>query len=264
MKVKFPVSSFQFQRSSNASSGIALIGLIVVIVLMGLLGGSVLMLITFSSMESLQTMNWSKAFFAAESGLSKAKVDIVTNSGWYTNFSTITGAVGEASFTVTVDHGMITSVGSKDETKWTSIWPIWHAMLVYGTRTSAGNPQYRIWDGSAWSAPSNALSVGSANINWVVVKACPRSNEYVAVTLDANRVVKAQVYRDGTWGNLQTIATVPNARFRGVDIAYESLSGDAMVVAADGTADPTCYVWDGNVWTELAGPARLNITRPGA
>jgi hypothetical protein len=132
-------------------------------------------------------------------------------------------------------------------------------MLVYGTGTNAGTPQYRIWDGSAWSSPSNALSVGTAYINWVVVKACPKRDEYIAVTLDANRAVKAQVYTNGSWNNLQTIASVPNVA-RGVDIAYETLSGDAIVVAADGTANPTCYVWNGDAWT---GPVTVNLSRLG-
>ncbi|MCX6993156.1 MAG: hypothetical protein NT011_08455, partial [Kiritimatiellaeota bacterium] len=107
-----------------------------------------------------------------------------------------------------------------------------------------------------WSSPSNAVSVGTPNINWVVVKACPRRDEYIAVTLDTTRAVKAQVFTNGSWGNLKTITNVPNARFRGVDIAYETLSGDAMVVAANPTT-VTWSIWNGAAWT---GPSNLSIS----
>jgi len=241
-------------------SGLTLIGIIVAIVVMGLLGAGVLMLVSTGSMESIQTLKSGRSFCAAESGVSAARAYMATNVDWYTNSSAITGTVGQASFSAILDtHGGITSVGSKDEVRWTSIWrPTWHAMLVYGTSTNVGTPKYRIWGGTNWSAPSNTLSVGAANINWVVVKACPRRNEYVAATLDTTNGVKAQVYRDGSWSNLQTIATVDNAAYRGVDIAYETLSGDAMVVAANNAPNVTCYVWDGDAWS---APVTISLPR---
>lgn len=250
------------ERRTKNNSGLTLIGIIAAIVIMGLLGAGVLMLVSTGSMESIQTLNWGQAFFAAESGVSAARAYMATNVAWYTNSSTITGTVGQASFSAILDkYGGITSVGSKDEAQWTSMWqPTWHAMLVYGTSTNAGTPKYRIWDGddSLWSSPSNALNVGAANINWVVVKACPKRDEYIAVTLDTARAVKAQVYRNGIWTNLQTIATVPNAANRGVAIAYETLSGDAVVVAANDAPNVTCYVWDGDAWS---APVTINLPR---
>ncbi|MBU0715096.1 MAG: hypothetical protein KJ964_07050 [Verrucomicrobia bacterium] len=255
------------ERRTKNNSGVTLIGIIAAIVIMGLLGAGVLMLVSTGSMESIQTLNWGQSFYAAESGVSAARAYMATKTTWYTNSSTITGAVGSASFIATLNtHGGITSVGSKDEAQWTSIWrPTWHAMLVYGsgvnTPYNRGFPRYRIWDGSVWSSPSNASSIGNNRyINWVVVKACPKRDEYIAATIDANRRVMAQVWRDGSWGDLQTIASVNNAAYRGVDVAYESLSGDAMVVAADGDADPVCYVWNGAVWT-VSG--NVNISRAG-
>ncbi|MFH1476566.1 MAG: hypothetical protein ABIH24_03615 [Verrucomicrobiota bacterium] len=274
MKAKFPVSSFQCRRSKNACSGLTLIGIIAAIVVMGLLGAGMLMLVSTGSMESIQSLNWGQAFFAAESGVSAARAYMSTNATWRTNsnLTTITGAVGQASFVAVLDtNGVIKSVGSKDEAQWTSMWH-WRpfdgqfggqhgwAILVYGTRTAPGTPKYRFWGGTNWSSPSDAVNVGTRNINWVVVKACPKRDEYIAATIDDRRVVKAQVYRGESWGNLQTIATNANAANRGVDIAYETLSGDAMVVASDSDADPTYYVWNGSAWT---GPGTINISRTG-
>lgn len=285
MKLSLKNRKWKIQRPSSfscllppdirhSSSGITLIGIIAAIVVMGLLGAGVLMLVSTGSMESIQTLNWGQAFFAAESGVSAARAYMSTNATWRTNsnLTTITGDVGQASFSTILDtNGVITSVGSKDEAQWTSMWH-WRpfdgqfgsrhgwAILVYGNDTDVGTPKYRFWGGTNWSLPSDAINVGKQNISWVIVKACPTRDEYILATMDANNVVKAQVYRGESWGNLQTIATNPAAANRGVDIAYETLSGNAMVVAADGDADPTYYVWNGSAWT---GPGTINISRTG-
>ena len=132
------------------------------------------------------------------------------------------------------------------------------ALIVYGDDI-AGTPKYRIWDGTSWGDELSALSVGSSAINWVVLKACPKRDEYVLATIDAAGVVKAQVYSSGSWGNLQTIATVANAVYRGLDVAYETISGDAIVVAADGDADPTWWSWNGSSWN-ASGTVNLSTT----
>ena len=123
----------------SGRSGITLIGIIAAIVVMGLLGAGVLMLVSVGSMESILALKWGQSFYAAESGVSAAHAYMSTNVTWFTNASTITGVVGQASFSAILDpDGKITSVGSKNEARWTSIsvwlptW--WHAMLVYGTR----------------------------------------------------------------------------------------------------------------------------------
>lgn len=242
-------------RRSADRRGASLIGIIAAIVILGLLGAGVLMLMSVGTQESLQAVSRSQAFFAAESGISAARAS--TNA-------TNTGVVGPASFTAVKDaDGKITSVGTKDDTRWTSIWKpaasLGGAMLVYGTRTNIGTPRYRLWLGTNWSGASNALSVGSKYLNWVVVKACPTRDEYIAATIDTGKVVKAQVYSGGSWGNLQTITTnVSSAAYRGVDVAYQSISGEAMVVAANSTTSCTSYVWDGAAWN---GPSNVSLAR---
>ena len=120
------------------------------------------------------------------------------------------------------------------------------ALIAYGEGTVT-IPRYRIWDGSAWGAELDALDVGG-QINWVVTKANPTRDEYILATIDTLGVAKAQIYSEGSWGNLQTLATVANADRRGLDIVYETNSGDAIVVVADGDADPTWWSWNGTSW----------------
>ncbi|MCK9352242.1 MAG: DUF2341 domain-containing protein, partial [Candidatus Pacebacteria bacterium] len=111
-------------------------------------------------------------------------------------------------------------------------------------------PRYRVWNGTAWGAELSASSVGST-IKWVVLKESPKREEYVMATIGEDAAVKAQVYKNGAWGNMQTIANaLSNTSARGVDVAYESNTGDAVVVACDGDPDPTYYKWNGTSWFE--------------
>ncbi len=127
------------------------------------------------------------------------------------------------------------------------------ALMAYGTSTQQA-PRYRLWSGTAWGAEQTAQSVGGT-INWLVTKASPTRDEYVLGTLDASNDVNVQVYDGGagTWGDLQEViggaGGVSNAARRGFDIAYETLSGDAIVVYCDGDADPAYYTWNGSTWT---------------
>ncbi len=114
-------------------------------------------------------------------------------------------------------------------------------------------PRYRLWDGAQWGSEQSAADVG-ATINWVVTKASPSETEYVMATLGSDADVNVQVYRNGAWSDLQELTTViPNTSMRGVDVAYEQSSGDALVVTCDGDANPTYWTWNGSSWTNGGG-----------
>ncbi len=122
------------------------------------------------------------------------------------------------------------------------------ALLVYGEGTQ-NNPRYRLWDGSGWGSEGTASGVSAAQ-NWVVTRAGSTREEYVTATLGTNASVRAQVYQNQVWANEQTITSNSgNAVVRGFDVAYETLSGDALVVACNNTTNPIYYVWDGASWT---------------
>lgn len=123
-----------------------------------------------------------------------------------------------------------------------------NAMIVYAEGIQH-EPRYRIWNGTSWGSELEAQSVGST-INWVVTRAGTTRAEYITGTQDAAGDVNVQVYSDGEWGNLfEVSAAVPNVGARGFDIAYETNSGDAIVVACDGDANPVYYTWNGTVWS---------------
>lgn len=121
-------------------------------------------------------------------------------------------------------------------------------LIAYAEGT-VQTPRYRTWDGTTLSTEGSALSVGSP-ISWVVARPGATREEYLLGTLGTDGDVNVQVYADGTWGDLQEVtASVPNTTARGFDIAYETISGDALAVSCDGDDDPTYYIWNGTSWT---------------
>jgi len=122
------------------------------------------------------------------------------------------------------------------------------AMVVYAEGVIQ-TPRYRLWGGTSWGSELSAQTVG-ATINWVVLKESPTNEEYLLGTLGTDGDVNMQVYANGSWGDQQEVtAIIPDTGARGFDIAYETSSGDAIVVTCDGDADPTYWVWDGLLWT---------------
>lgn len=122
------------------------------------------------------------------------------------------------------------------------------AMLVYGEGTNS-IPRYRQWDGTAWSSEGTMLDV-DAPIKWAVVRAATTREEYVAAIAGTDNDVNAQVFSTGSWGNLQEMTiSMGSVNARGFDVAYETLSGDALVVFCDGDGNPSYYTWDGSTWT---------------
>lgn len=120
------------------------------------------------------------------------------------------------------------------------------AFGVSGTTT----PNVRLWDGTTWAASSGALDVGST-VSWTVLRAGTARNEYILGTQDTDGDVNVQVYDAtlGTWSDLFEVAdSIPNAAFRGFDIAVQSQSGDAYVAYCYGR-EAAYAVWDGVSWS---------------
>ena len=139
-------------------------------------------------------------------------------------------------------------------------------IISYG-EANVATPRYRKWnDTNDFEAESSAQSVGTDTVNditWAVVKGNHERNEIILGTYDKGNDINVQVFDSSTWGNLQEVtATAENSAYRGFDIAYEDLSGDALIVyensdAADSiigyrTWDGTSYSAETNLTTLLA------------
>ena len=124
------------------------------------------------------------------------------------------------------------------------------ALLVYGAKTDT-LLLYRFWNGSAWGSQTNGPSVGG-EIYWAETSAGNVRDEYVAVVLTGDGDVNALVYSASTssWGNQNEFETAVNTPSRrGIAVAHESISGDAMVVSCGAGADPIYTIWNGSSWT---------------
>src|SRR3990172_1989769 len=134
-------------------------------------------------------------------------------------------------------------------------------MLAYGFGTNQ-TPTYRIWSGATqtWSTNYSTNSVGGT-IEWVWLAAAPTRDEFILVTADDQDDINVQINAShgGTncWGNgtscnvvLEVNATSITTDTRKAHVAYENLSGDAMVVYSDGTPVPKMRIWNGTGWTD--------------
>ncbi len=124
------------------------------------------------------------------------------------------------------------------------------AMTVYGQR-NAQDPRYRTWDGTSWSGENSAPGIGG-EIRWVVQRSCPFRDERIMGVLDDNGHLNLEVWDGTSWGTPLEVTTsigATNSAYRGFDIAYEHISGNAIVVYQNGGNDPEYRVWDGNSWS---------------
>ncbi|HWO07335.1 MAG TPA: hypothetical protein VNM40_02005 [Candidatus Paceibacterota bacterium] len=123
------------------------------------------------------------------------------------------------------------------------------AVVFYGKTGSDGVIFFRIWNGTSWSGESSFTfkTTNLADTEWV--RAIPegdnlsprRSNRILIIVEDANEDIRAMIYDNGAINDLTTITdtsfTSDNAR--DFDGAWESLSGNALVVWGEGTTAVT-------------------------
>lgn len=102
----------------------------------------------------------------------------------------------------------------------------------------------------------------------MMLKYAPTRDEAILVALTNTGQVQAQVFNGTSWSGTTVLSNVgsgavnPNGAslYRGFDIEYEQSSGDAIIVAGDGSADPNYYVWNGSSW---ASGVDVNIPTTG-
>ena len=133
------------------------------------------------------------------------------------------------------------------------------ALIVY--QNNVNDPLYRVWNGTGWS-DATTLHLPTAGIPvWIRMASKPGSDEIIVMTLDTGGPnVSAAVWDGSAWGNSISLEGVAESyAYRGIAIAYESLSGHAMVAWSDGgetNGGPQYKFWDGSSWgAEAIAPA---------
>ncbi|MBP7823310.1 hypothetical protein KA050_03090, partial [Candidatus Gracilibacteria bacterium] len=140
------------------------------------------------------------------------------------------------------------------------------AMMVYDTVNNAtSTPKFRLWDGSNWGSEQSASAFTGSELYNMQVRYSPTRDEAILVAMTNTGQIQAQVFNGSTWSSPTTLSTVGDtlgnanaaSLYRGFDIEYEQISGDAVVVVADNSADPNYHVWNGTSWS-----ASTNIDIP--
>ena len=81
--------------------------------------------------------------------------------------------------------------------------------------------------------------------------------------LDEDGYVNMLIWDGNSWSAPLEVTTsigATNSAYRGLDIAYEQVSGDAVVVYQTGGNDPEYRIWDGNSWS---GPTVIDLPTGG-
>ena len=126
---------------------------------------------------------------------------------------------------------------------------------------SSTTPQTSIWNGSSFEAEEPTLSVG----NWRVIQGAdsPTRDERIIVGVGDDGVIEGQFWNGSDWSNLplNPLGTVSETHWWSVDVAYEEVSGDALVAWTDGSSIQYS-TWDGATWSSSAAITGIATATP--
>ena len=141
--------------------------------------------------------------------------------------------------------------------------------LVYANESSSsGKARTRLMinNSTDWTAASKLKDTGSV-MEWMrhEISSANTNEEMVLTVSNAGQDVAVQ-RRDGgawqlEWSDSNSAAAQNTWKYRLADIAYESLSGNALVVYGDGDSNPTFKHWDGSNWSSADN---VFVTPPGS
>jgi hypothetical protein len=113
-------------------------------------------------------------------------------------------------------------------------------------------PEYSDWDGTTFSTPQNAIDIG---IYRVLAGATSKTrNETIIVGVDKDKNITGLKRSGEIWQALpfNSLALVSSSEYWSVDVKYEQLSGDAIIVWDNGNDDTlglSFRIWDGISWS---------------
>ncbi len=130
------------------------------------------------------------------------------------------------------------------------------ALIAYYNKTpSLEAPKYRFWNGSAgvWNSGFDAVSLDpSEGLVWLQVESNTARDEYVLVAVTNHSRGVAMVYANSLWGSEFVFSNSTSASQFGASVAFEQLSGVALLVWNNGSADVPYAVWNGAAWSAVS------------
>ena len=138
---------------------------------------------------------------------------------------------------------------------------LYKILTVYSIKNSS-IPKQRIFDDPGWSAEEDTLDLGE-NSHWVETAGKLSSREIIMGTLDNAHDINLAVWDGVSWGEEWEFSTTAKKELKCFDIAYESLSGDALIVGRNGTGNHPYYtMWENQTWVHRP-PMLVNTSGGG-
>ncbi|WP_321419991.1 VWA domain-containing protein [uncultured Methanomethylovorans sp.] len=135
---------------------------------------------------------------------------------------------------------------------------------VYNTfkYTCNVNLKSYIWDGTSWSSKSigsfTPYSQSTTNTYdcWITAAADPTSNEIMAAHQDAYGI-RVGIWNGASWSSYSVPTTVKYPTVRTVDVGYDSISGNGMVIWGTSSNYPKYCIWNGVSWSNTASASNI-------
>ena len=135
----------------------------------------------------------------------------------------------------------------------------YNIITAYG-RSLDQIPEYRRLLGATWVNAADTVAIGSNTVTWMRLKGCPIKKEVIMGTVDNDNDINLAVWNGTSWGNLKEFTQTADKGYRCFDIAYESQSGNALMVGMfDGSTDIKYIGWDGTTWVPIAPQLAFNL-----
>jgi CSLREA domain-containing protein len=127
-------------------------------------------------------------------------------------------------------------------------------------RSGQTAPRHQAWDGTIFGGELVSATVGEFRI--IQGAESPSRDEAIVVGVDnATGTIAGERWNGSSWTALPSLGSTTQTYWWSFDVAYEAVSGDAMVVYADG-ADLRYRVWNGSTWSAEASIAEPLVGTP--
>ncbi len=122
-------------------------------------------------------------------------------------------------------------------------------------RSGQTAPRHQAWNGTIFGGELVSATVGEFRI--IQGAESPSRDEAIVVGVDnVTGTIAGERWNGSSWTALPALGSTTQTYWWSFDVAYEAVSGDAMVVYADG-ANLNYRVWNGSTWS-----AEASITEP--
>ncbi len=179
-------------------------------------------------------------------------VDVTVTSGVPTPASTtFAGTAGDITATATEDLGG-GSYGSTSEFS-AAVTASGHSgPMAIWRRNGSSTPYYSAWDGSTFGGTQTSAAVGDFRL--MQGAESPTRDEAIVIGVDSGGSISGERWDGSSWTALPALGSTSQNYWWSVDVAYEPVSGDAVVVYTDGSS-LNYRVWNGATWsTEASVP----------